>query len=398
MSRKNRKKLIREIERKRNSKVIAYVTSDRPDLSALIAGDVVSLIHEHILALKEEERAKLDLFIYSRGGQSDVPWSIVSMFREFSQKGSFSVLIPYRAHSAATVIALGADEIVMTKKAELGPIDITMSSGPYNPTEKDSNQRLPISVEDVTGYFSLLEKVGCERPDEKMKGFELLTNHVHPLALGTVSRLLEETKLVALRLLSTRADPFSEEENHEIMRRISSEVYSHNHAISRTEAVKYIGLKQVKSAEEIDIADELWALYEEYNELFQFADPFKPEEYLISNKLEEYTWTDLNLACVESLKRFDICKKSMRVKGLRQVPPTINLNLTNLNLPAINIPNLPPNVSQEQINAIVQQVVSGVIQQSLNDAAQVAVQQLIKSLPQVGFEHFAFNTGWKKEE
>lgn len=397
MSRKNRKKLIREIERKRNSKVIAYVTSDRPDLSALIAGDVVSLIHEHILALKEEERAKLDLFIYSRGGQSDVPWSIVSMFREFSQKGSFSVLIPYRAHSAATVIALGADEIVMTKKAELGPIDITMSSGPYNPTEKDSNQRLPISVEDVTGYFSLLEKVGCERPDEKMKGFELLTNHVHPLALGTVSRLLEETKLVALRLLSTRADPFSEEENHEIMRRISSEVYSHNHAISRTEAVKYIGLKQVKSAEEIDIADELWALYEEYNELFQFADPFKPEEYLISNKLEEYTWTDLNLACVESLKRFDICKKSMRVKRLRQVPPTINLNLTNLNLPAINIPNLPPNVSQEQINAIVQQVVSGVIQQSLNDAAQVAVQQLIKSLPQVGFEHFAFNTGWKKE-
>ena len=398
MSRKNRKKIIREIEKKRNSKVIAYVTSDRPDLSALIAGDVVSLIHEHILALKEEERAKLDLFIYSRGGQSDVPWSIVSMFREFSQKGSFSVLIPYRAHSAATVIALGADEIVMTKKAELGPIDITMSSGPYNPTEKDSNQRLPISVEDVTGYFSLLEKVGCERPDEKMKGFELLTSHVHPLALGTVSRLLEETKLVALRLLSTRADPFSEEENHEIMRRISSEVYSHNHAISRTEAVKYIGLKQVKSAEEIDIADELWALYEEYNELFQFEDPFKPEEYLISNKLEEYTWTDLNLACVESLKRFDIYKKSMRVKRLRQVPPTINLNLTNLNLPAINIPNLPPNVSQEQINAIVQQVVSGVIQQSLNDAAQVAVQQLIKSLPQVGFEHFAFNKGWKKEE
>lgn len=398
MSRKNRKKIIQEIEKKRGSKVIAYVTSDRFGLSVPIEGDVVSLIHEHILRLKGEEQLKLDLFIYSRGGQSDVPWTIVSMFREFSQKGSFSVLIPYRAHSAATVISLGADEIVMTKKAELGPIDITMSSGPYNPTEKNSNQRLPISVEDVTGYFSLLEKVGCERPDEKMKGFELLTNHVHPLALGTVSRLLEETKLVALRLLSTRANPFSEEENHEIIRRISSEVYSHNHAISRTEAVKYLGLTQVKNAEDIDITDELWALYEEYKELFHFEDPFKPEEYLISNNLEENTWTDLNLACVESLKRFDIWKKSMRVKRLRQVPPTINLNLTNLNLPAINIPNLPPNVSQEQINAIVQQVVSGVIQQSLNDAAQVAVQQLIKSLPQAGFERFAFNSGWKKEE
>jgi len=398
MSRENRKKIIQKIEKKRGSKVITYVTSDRAGLSAQIAGDVVSLIHEHILALKEEEQTKLDFSIYSRGGQSDVPWTIVSMFRECSQKGSFSVLIPYKAHSAATVIALGADEIVMTKKAELGPIDITISSGPYNPTEKDSNQRLPISVEDVTGYFSLLKKVGCERSNEKMKGFELLTNHVHPLALGTVSRLLEETKLVALRLLSTRAKPFSEEENHEIVKRISSEVYSHNHAISRTEAMKYIGLKQVKTAEEVEIADELWALYEEYKELFHLEDPFKPEEYLISNNLEENTWTDLSLACVESLKRSDIYKQSVRVRRLRQTPPQVNLNLTNLNLPTINIPNLPPNVSQEQINTIVQQVVSAVTQQSLNNAVQVAVQQLIKSLPQARFERVSFNSGWKKEE
>ena len=398
MSRENRKKLIKEIETKRGSKVITYVTSDREGLSVQIAGDVISLIHEHILALKEEERTKLDLFIYSRGGHSDVPWAIVSMFREYSHKGSFSVLIPYRAHSAATVISLGADEIVMTKKAELGPIDITIGSGPYNPTEKNSIQRLPISVEDVTGYFSFLEKIGCERPDEKMKGFELLTNHVHPLALGTVSRLLEETKLVGLRLLSTRANPFGEEENHEIIRKLSSEVYSHSHSISRSEAVKYIGIKQVKNAEEVGIADELWALYKEYRELFSLEDPFRPEEYLISNNLEENVWTDLNLACVESLNRVDICKQSLRTRRLRQVPPQVTLNLANLNLPVINLPNLPPNSDQNAINTLIQQVVSTVIQQSLNNAAQIAVQQLIKSLPQAGFERLSFNSGWKKEE
>jgi len=396
MSRENRKQIIREIEKKRGSKVVSYTTSDRSGLGVQIMGDVVSLIHKHILGLKEEGRVKLDFLIYSRGGQSDVPWTIVSMFREYSQEGSFSVLIPYRAHSAATVIALGADEIVMTKKAELGPIDITMS-GPYNQTEKDSHQRLPISVEDVTGYFSLLERVGCARPDEKMKGFELLTNQVHPLALGSVSRLLEETKLVALRLLNTRANPFSEEENHEIVRRISSEVYSHNHTISRTEAVKYIGLKQVRTAEDVNIADELWQLYEEYRDLFHLEDPFRPEEYLASNDLEEHTWADLNLACVESLKRFDICMQDMRVKRLRQVPPQVNLNLTKLNLPAINIPNLPPNINQQQIDALIQQISSAVIQQSLNNAVQVAVQQLVKSLPQVGFERFLFNSGWKEE-
>ncbi len=344
MSRENRKKIIQKIEKKRKSKVIAYVTSDRQGLGALIAGDVVSIIHEHILGLDEAERSKLDLFIYSRGGQSDVPWALVSMFREYFQTGSFSVLIPYRAHSAATVIALGADEIVMTKKAELGPIDITMTSGPYNPTEKNSNQRLPISVEDVKGYFSLLEKVGCGRPDEKMKGFDLLASNVHPLALGTVSRLLEQTKLVALRLLNTRAKPFSEEENHEIIKRLSSEVYSHSHTISRTEALKYIGLKQVKNAEDIDIYSELWEFYEAYRDLFNLENPFQPEEHLIANNLEEHTWTDLNLACVESYKRYDICKQSIRIRRLRQVPPQVNLSLTNLNLPPITIPNLPPSV------------------------------------------------------
>ena len=162
--------------------------------------------------------------------------------------------------------------------------------------------------------------------------------------------------------------------------------------------MKYLGLKHVRTAEDIGIADELWSLYEEYKELFSLEDPFRPEEYLISNNLEKNTWADLNLACVESLKRFDICKQSIRVRRLRHVPPQVNLNLTNLNLPAINIPNLPSGVNQEQINSLIQQVVSAVVQQSLNNAVQVAVQQLIQSLPQAGFEHFAFNSGWKKEE
>ncbi len=398
MPRENRRMLIQEIEKKRGSKVITYITSDRPGLSYQITDDVVSIIHEHVLSLKEEDRGKLDLFIYSRGGQSDVPWAIVSMFREYSQKGSFSVLIPYRAHSAATVIALGADEIVMTKKAELGPIDITIGSGPYNPTEKDSNQRLPISVEDVNGYFSLLEKIGCERPDEKLKGFELLTNHVHPLALGTVNRLLEETKLVALRLLSTRAKPFSEEENREIIKRISSEVYSHNHSISRTEALRYMGLKQVKFAEEANIANEMWNLYEEYADMFHLDEPFRPEECLISENLEENTWNDLHLACVESINRLDICKQDLRVRKLRQVPPQVTLNLTNINLPAINFDNLPTDINQDQINLMIKQIINEIVQQSLNISVSIAIEQLINSLPQAGFENFIFNYAWFKEE
>jgi hypothetical protein len=396
LSRERRVEIIREIEKKRGSKVIAYVTSDREGLAVAIAGDIVSIIHDHILALKETDDIKLDLFIYSRGGQIDVPWAIVSMFREYAKKGSFSVLIPYRAHSAATVISLGADEIIMTKKAELGPIDITMASGPYNPKDKDSHQTLPISVEDVRGYFSLLTKLRCSEPKEQMKAFELLTNNVHPLALGNVDRLLEQTKLLGLRLLKTRAQPFGDKENRKIIKSLSSEMFSHGHTINRTEALKYLRLKQVKDAEACGIADELWALYEEYRELFKFEEPYKPEEYLISNDLEAHTWDDLNLACVESAERFDICTTSVRVIRLRKIPPQVNLTLQNVTFPPINIPNLPAGLTQQQIEALIQQIASANIQQSLRVASDSAVQQLLKSLPQVGFERIMFNSGWKR--
>lgn len=397
MSRDKRKQIIQDIEKKRNSKVITYITSDRANLQGMISHDVVSIIHDHILMLKEEARAKLDLFIYSRGGASDVPWTLVSMFREYCHEGSFSVLIPYRAHSAATVISLGADEILMTKKAELGPIDATMTTGPYNPTEGDTINRLPVSVEDVTGYFSLLDRFGCEHAAEKMRGFEQLTNKVHPLALGAVSRLLEETKLVGLRLLNTRAKPFSEEENHEIIRKLSSEVYSHSHTINRTEAIKYLGLKQVRNAEDANLENDLWSLYLEYRDMFQLENPFNPEEHLIANNIEENIWDNLNFACVESADRLDVYRKSSRVKRLHQVPPTINLNLTNIQFPAINLPNLQPNMNPQQIQAFVQQMANATMQQILNTAVQNAINELMKSLPQIGFEHVSLNSGWVKE-
>ena len=398
MSRNTRKEIIQRIEEKRCSKVITYVTSDRHNLNAQIASDVIPLIHEHLLSFDIKGPKKLDLFIYSRGGDTDVPWAIVSMFREYSLGGSFSVLIPYKAHSAATVIALGADEIVMTKKAELGPIDATIGSGPYNPTEEKSGNRLPVSVEDVTRYFSLMEKVGCDSSDQKMKGFELLTDKVHPLVLGQVNRLLEQTKLVALRLLSTRTNPYSESENDEIVKKLSSEVYSHRHAINRSESVNYIGLKQVKNAETDDIAEDLWSLYKEYEDLFKLNEPFNPNEYLISNNLEENKWTGLNLACIESVNKCHICRKDLVVKRLRSVPPNININLTNLNFPPVNINNLPKGLNKEQLNTFIQKVVRSVIQTSINDAVKVAAQQVIESLPQTGFQELGLNLGWVEED
>jgi len=124
-----RKELIKQIQDKRNSKVIVYVTGDRQPIVAMIAEDAVRPLYDHLLSIGKAE--KIDLFLYSRGGDVSVPWRIVSMFREFCDE--LSIIVPYKAYSAATLISLGADKIIMGKKAELGPID------PY--VEKNGNRR-----------------------------------------------------------------------------------------------------------------------------------------------------------------------------------------------------------------------------------------------------------------
>jgi hypothetical protein len=286
----------------------------------------------------------------------------------------------------------------MTKKGELGPIDATLGSGPYNPIDEPTKNRLPLSVEDVTGYFSLLKRIGCERPDEIMAGFKELTDKVHPLALEAINRTFEETKLVGLRLLATRAKPFTEEVNRQIIKMLSSELYSHSHAITRTEAEVFLGLTQVKEAEVEKIDQELWELFCEYRDFFSLDTPYNAEEELIKTGAEEGEWTDLPLACVESETRLDVCRKSERVKKVRNIPPAINVNLNNIGLPPVNIV-LPqgPAIDQAGINSLVQQVVQAALQQTLNQAVENAVTKVIKSLPLVGFEHVGFDSGWKKE-
>jgi hypothetical protein len=167
--------------------------------------------------------------------------------------------------------------------------------------------------------------------------------------------------------------------------------------MSRAEATKYLGLKHVKNAETDGLDKEMWELYLQYRELFQLETPFQPDEHLIANNLEEHSWADLPSACIESLERADICQKTVRVRRLRNVPPTLNVNLSNLALPPLNIANLPEGIDQQQLNILVQQVVQASVQQCLNAAAKSAVENLLKALPQVGFEHITFNSGWKTE-
>ena len=110
---------IAKIEKTRNSRVLVFFTSDRPNINYQIDEDIIEVFFKKLTEIGQVEN--IDLVLYSRGGQTHVPLALVKLIRKFCNK--FSVLLPFRANSAATMISMGADEIYMTKMAELGPID-----------------------------------------------------------------------------------------------------------------------------------------------------------------------------------------------------------------------------------------------------------------------------------
>lgn len=200
MPRSERKALIEQIEEQRGSRVLTYVTGDRAPAPAQIGDDAVRPMYSHLREMGHVE--KLDLFIYSRGGAIDVPWRVVTALRQTSDE--WNILVPFRANSAATLIALGADQIVMGRQGELGPIDPIMTVQRTLP-QPGGGQLLmqeQMSVEDIMAYTKFIhERAGLTDQDALSNALSRLTERLDAVGLGNVYRTHLHIRDVALRML-----------------------------------------------------------------------------------------------------------------------------------------------------------------------------------------------------
>ena len=275
MGRKERLALIDEIQTKRSNRLcVVYITSTRANHEIAMADDVVRLLFDHLEAGRNEAKNGVDLFIHSNGGQGTVPWRVVSLIREYTK--NFAVLVPHRAFSAATLTAMGADEIIMHRMGNLGPIDPSVAN-PFNPPHpQNPSQPLPISVEDVTAYFKLIqEEIGINHEDELIQAVIALTEKIHPLALGNVQRSHHQARMMARKLLKKHMVLDNQEnEIDQIIDNLKSNLFYHGHPINRNEALVDLKLKVVNAPD--DLADVMWKLYVEYENDLKMKEPLQP--------------------------------------------------------------------------------------------------------------------------
>lgn len=319
----NKKELIKKIENIRKSRVVAYLTSDRPGpVNAQVGIDIIPIISKQLRKIGKTEN--IDLFLYSAGGNTMVPWRLVSMIREYCNK--FSVLIPYKAYSAATMISLGADEIIMTDLSELSPIDPS-TANIFNPSDPTNPQnKIQISVEDVMAFFDLAKNKFEIKDDESLakifNKFVESNPQIHPLALGNVNRTYNLIRILAKRLLKSHVEPIKEEEITRIIKCLTEELYSHQYIISRKEAQEELGLKSVKNAEEInnELPDHITNLFEEYKKEMELDILWNPESEIGKNQelIKNY-----KIAFIESNDLFNYFELTLEMK--RQMQPNIVL-------------------------------------------------------------------------
>jgi hypothetical protein len=379
------KTLINQIEDLRDSNVVTYITGDRQPFGARIAEDVVRVIYDHILNLDgtSPKKSRLDLFIYSRGGDVSVPWRIVSMVREYYKE--FNVLIPYKAHSAATLISLGADKIIMGPKAELSPVDPTLTR---NGESNIQNGPAEISVEDVSSYVSFIKDRANVNDQQSLASLiGLLSQNLTPLVLGSVNRQYSHIRLVARKLLASHKKKLEEQKLTSIIEALTEKMYSHGHAIGRGEAIE-IGLPIEKPSVELEKL--MWELFEKYEEELQLRDNIDPETEMQQDG-EEKKIDTLTLAIIESKSILHNFETAAIFRKKRNVPPNPQINV-NLNLA------LPPGVSQQQVPPQVQRLSNQLLQSIMQILPGVIQQEITRQSPLIGIEGRSFGGKWVKKQ
>lgn len=270
-----RKDLIRGLEKSLDdARVLAVVTGDRQGMETRVAPDILPLVSEHLAAIGPVDQ--LALFLYTPGGDTIAGWGLVNLLRQYCNR--LKVLVPFRVLSCGTLIALGADEILMSRHGLLSPIDPSVGS-PFNPLAPgpDATGRvplLPVSVEDLSGFLDLARnEIGLKSEASMIELLKILAEKVHPLALGAVYRAKEQNSSLAKRLIMRHSEDEAKAER--IVKKLTQELPTHNYLIGRREATEDIGLKIIAPSENVDLA--MWKLYKEYEHWLQLTSPTSPE-------------------------------------------------------------------------------------------------------------------------
>jgi hypothetical protein len=247
-----RQEFIKEIEKVTGRRILIYIANlSHPD-SAITREDIAPF-HEIVASL--DDNSDVDLMIESPGGDPNAAETLVHTL--LSKTKHLRVVVPQAAKSAATLISLAADEILMSNTSELGPIDPQISiptvfGYQYRPAQAFLNGLEMIKKEHANGqplnsaYLPFLQGVDAALIDFCYKSIE----HSKRLAVKWLRRsMYKNHPLKAKQIAETL---------------INIDKYPNHGSVINYEEAKAIGLNVIYKPFNDPVWQAYWLLYTKY--------------------------------------------------------------------------------------------------------------------------------------
>ncbi len=240
--------IIAALEARLQAPLLCYWNSSR---GGICANDVLALYQ----VLESVSHADtVYLFIKSDGGSGKAALRMINLIRGHCQR--LVSLVPLECASAATMMAIGADEIRMGPMAFLSAVDTSLTHD-LSPLDRD-NDRVSVSLDELNRVVKLWRH---NTEDSGSNPYKSLFEYVHPLVIGAVDRAESLSIMLCEELLSYHiAD---KERVRQIAEVLNAGYPSHSYPILVNEAQR-IGLNAHALDKPVnDLLLELNALYSE---------------------------------------------------------------------------------------------------------------------------------------
>ncbi|RJR27003.1 hypothetical protein C4561_04475 [candidate division WWE3 bacterium] len=240
--------VLKSINTKLGGAVVTYFTRGS------IVSDDVKYFYSHLKTIGHQE--KLFFIITSRGGDGMSAYRIASLLKKFCDE--LIIVVPEVAASAATMLSLAGDKIIMSSFSYLTAVDTSIVH-PLNPLDVDKKP-VRIELEEIKRSVSALSST-FKADESQSKVYETIFSYLHPAAFGALERASNLSEMLCKDILSLRKNPPSEEEASVLINKLNKEYPSHGYPIVPDKA-QSLGLP-------VELADEetnnlLWSLINFY--------------------------------------------------------------------------------------------------------------------------------------
>jgi ClpP class serine protease len=187
-----RLRIMREMEEKRNSRVIALI--HRQETMALLGFPILRYIDiedsEQVLrAIKlTDDDIPIDLILHTPGGLVLAAELIAHALCRHPAR--VTVLVPHYAMSGGTLLALAADEIVMDENAVLGPVDPQIGDKPAASILSVIEQKDVNEIDDGTLVLADIARKAMNQVQHTVRRILSETDHLDEAKAEELAELL----------------------------------------------------------------------------------------------------------------------------------------------------------------------------------------------------------------